>query len=64
MLPTDFSFCSDRGVICCHCAMCGWKSCRVRHNEVLDMVPVLSPDLPLVYCHLYPPFAHLLDMFV
>lgn len=63
VLPTDFSFRTDKGAIRCHCAMCGWKSCRVRHDDVLDMVPVLSPDLPLVYHHPYPPSFHLLDTF-
>lgn len=63
VLPSDLSFRHDRNAIRCHCALCGWKSCRVKHEDVDDLVHPFSPELPLVFWHTYPPSAHLLDGF-
>lgn len=64
VLATDFTYRADRGAIRCQCALCGWKSCRVKHEDVAGLVPMLSPDTPLIFWHTYPPSAHLLDAFL
>lgn len=63
ILPSDLSFRTDKNAIRCHCSLCGWKSCRLKHEDVANLVPALSPDLPLVFWHTFPPSAHLLDSF-
>lgn len=63
VVPSDFAFRVDRLAVRCICTLCGWKSCRLKHDEVSDLVRVLTPELPLVYWHPYPPPPQLLDVF-
>ena len=63
VVPSDFTFRLDKGAIRCHCSLCGWKSCRLKYDVVANVVPMLSPGLPDVFWHSYPPPAHLLDTF-
>ncbi|KAI9568142.1 hypothetical protein HD554DRAFT_2172540 [Boletus coccyginus] len=61
--PSDVTFRTDKGAIRCRCVVCGWRSCRVREDDLRDMVWSVCPDLPLVFWHAYPPSPSLLRLF-
>ena len=64
VVASDISFCPDgEGKIRCVCKLCGWKSCRLKHADVKEMVPKLCDELPSVCWHPYPPSPHLLSAF-
>ncbi|KAH0825637.1 hypothetical protein J3R83DRAFT_13484 [Lanmaoa asiatica] len=63
VVASDMAFRSDKGAMRCHCMMCGWKSIKVKIDDVADMVSTLCADLPSVYWHAYPPSPHLLSTF-
>ncbi|KAF8124435.1 hypothetical protein EV363DRAFT_1299789 [Boletus edulis] len=63
VLPSDFTYRADKGAIRCYCTLCGWKSSRVKHDDVVDQVPVLSDQHALIFSYTYPPSPHLLDTF-
>lgn len=63
VLPSDLTFRYDKNALRCHCALCHWKSWRVKYDDVDDLVFPLCPDLPLAFWHTYPPSPHLLDSF-
>ncbi|KAF8426455.1 hypothetical protein L210DRAFT_3652918 [Boletus edulis BED1] len=63
VLPSDFTYRADKGAIRCYCTLCGWKSSRVKHDNVVDQVPVLSDQHALIFSYTYPPSPHLLDTF-
>ncbi|KAF8432362.1 hypothetical protein L210DRAFT_3507542 [Boletus edulis BED1] len=63
VLPSDFTYRADKGAICCYCTLCGWKSSRVKHDDVVDQVPMLSDQHALIFSYTYPPSPHLLDAF-
>jgi hypothetical protein len=48
ILASDMMFYIDDCVIHCHCKLCGWKSWRLKHEDVVNMVPLLSLDLAFV----------------
>ena len=61
--PSKLVFSADKGAMCCLCTCCGWKSYRVKYDVVEPLVHGLSPDLPAVFWHAYPPSPHLLHTF-
>ena len=63
VIPSDLSFRIEKNALRCYCALCGWKSCRVKQEDVAAMVFPMSSNLPLVFWHTYPPSPHLLDTF-
>ena len=64
VVASDISFCPDgEGKIRCVCKLCGWKSCRLKHTDVKEMVLKLCDELPSVCWHPYPPSPHLLSAF-
>jgi hypothetical protein len=63
VVASDLSFRWDKGAMRCHCKLCGWKSCRVKDDDVADMVTNLCAELPSVYWHTFPPSPHLLSTF-
>ena len=53
----------EKNTLCYYCALCGWKSCRVKQEDIAAMVFLMLSNPPLVFWHTYPPSLYLLNIF-
>ena len=63
VISSDLSFHIKKNTLCYYCAFCGWKSCRVKQEDIAAMVFLMLFNLLLVFWHTYPPSLYLLNIF-